>query len=1064
MRSLFTLLCLMLLASPWALAQRTVTGTVSDETGPLVFASVTVKGTTIGVATDEEGKFSMEIPESAKFLVVRFVGYVSQELEIGDRSTFNITLEEDNLELDEVVVTAVGLETNRRALGYSIQNVDASEVIDAREVNLVDGLNGKVAGVTVVSASGSPGASSSIRVRGSTSINGSNSPLFVVDGVPIDNSTDGNGVGGVDQSNRAIDINPNDIEDITILKGAAASALYGVRAANGAVIITTKSGQSGKQQINVSFAYTADQVNKLPGRQFSYSQGRPTDIDPDPDVVNLQLVHNGPETGEGFSWGPALSELEYDGDESYQYDLNGRLVPKGTGNGVPANAYDPYTFFKTGRTLDMNASVSGGTNRISYYLSGGRLDQAGIVPNSTFIRNTFKTKIDATITDRLTAGISANFVNSGGSRIQRGSNIRGVMLGLLRTTPSFDNGNGLVGQAGADDVDTYVAADGTQRSYRAGIYDNPFWTVNKNPSWDDVNRLIGYATLAYKATDWLKFSYKLGIDHFGDRRNGGIDINPGRSVGSVFQSYRSSSDLNSDFLVMLDPNLGDDLSLNAVLGHNYYSTRVITQETEGSTLSSPNFYHISNATDVQGFEDVSQKEITAAYATVDLGYKDYLFLNLTGRNDWSSTLPEEANNFTSYSASLGFAFTEALGMQENPILPYGKIRLSYGKVGNDAPIFSTTSYYESAAAGGDGFITVASFPAFGLNSFERSTILGNSNLRPEKTTTFEVGAELKLFKGRMGVDVTYFDQKSVDQVLAVQISGAAGYTSIVDNAGSITNKGVEMVLSGTPIENRDFSWDISVNFTAMENTVDSLAPGIEEIGLNGFTSTSSRVVAGQPYGAIFGQGFQRTEAGDLLIGENGFPITDPTSKVFGDPNPDWVAGIRNTFSYKGLSLSVLFDIRQGGDMWCGTCGIMNYFGTSDVSGEMRDQTVVFDGVMADGSPNEMPVPYAATEAGLGGNYWVRYGFGGITEMNIHDTSWQRLRELTVRYSLPASVLKNLPFEALSVSFSGRNLWLNTDYPGIDPETNLTGASNGFGLDYFNMPNTKSFGGAINVKF
>lgn len=1040
------------------ISAQSVKGTVTDASSGegLEGAAVVVKGTTIGALTDSDGNYSLRLPDGASALIFNFVGYKTVEEEINGRSTIDVSLSEDFLQVDEVVVTAIGLESNKKAVGYSVQNVDAGEIIDSRETNLVNALNSKVAGVTVVSSSGSPGASSNIRIRGSVSINGGNSPLFVIDGVPIDNSSSGNGVAGVDNSNRAIDVNPNDIESLTVLKGPAATALYGLRAANGAVIITTKSGQKGAPKINFSASYTADQINKMPVRQTQFAQGRPSGGD---------FIHRGPETFEGFSWGPAVADLEYDGNTDYPYNLNGALVPKGTGNGRAAEVYDPYSFFVTGNTVDLNASVQGGTDNLNYYVSAGRLSSDGTVPNSTFERNSFRTRIQAQLTSKLSIGMAANYINSGGNRIQRGSNLRGVMLGLMRTSPTFDNGNGKVGTEAANDPASYLVADGTQRSYRAGVYDNPYWTVNKNPSRDNVNRLIGYASARYDFTDWLSVSYKLGIDQYTDERNSAIDIIPNWNVGSVSFSTQTSRDLNSDLLLQINKNITEDLSFNATFGHNYFATKVVTKSVNGVTLATPDFYHISNATDVTAAEGIGQKEIVGLLGTINLGYKDFLYLNISGRNDWSSALPEGNNNFFAPAFSLGFVFTEAFGLQDNKVLPYGKLRASWGQVGLDAPLYVTSNYFNAAFNGGDGFIGGLTYPAFGTNAFERSTTLGNGNLTAELTTTFEIGAELKFLDNRLGLDVTYYDSRSEGQIIAIQLPAPTGFTSFVDNAGVITNSGIELVLNASPVRSRDFRWDIDMNFTRYQNVVEELAEGIENIGLAGFTSTSSRVIVGQPYGAIFGSGFQKDDNGNTIIGDNGWPLQDPNVQYQGDPNPDWIAGIRNTFTFKGFRLSALLDVRQGGEMWCGTCGVINYFGTSQLSADERNNpSHVFEGVKQDGTPNTTEVQLVDAAAGLGAFYRVRYGFGGITEMSVFETSWVRLRELTLSYSVPRSALESLPFDAATITLSGRNLWLNTDYPGIDPETNLTGSSNGFGLDYFNMPNTKSYGASLNLTF
>jgi len=962
----------------FTMAQRTVTGNIVDGDGlTLIGANVTVPNTTIGTITDIDGNFSLSIPSDATQLKISYTGFETSTIDLDSRDSYMVILREGEI-LDEIVVTAGGLEKNKARIGYAIQNVDPDELVKSKEVNIVDALNSKVAGVSVVSSSGSPGASSNIRVRGSTSINGTNSPLFVVDGVPIDNSEIGAGVGGVDQSNRAIDINPNDVASMTILKGPSATALYGVRAANGAVIITTKRGEAGAPKVTVSAGYTLDRANRFNERQSIYAQGAPN--------ANGVPSWAGPETGQGFSWGPAIADLEFDGSE-YDFDSRGRLVNKDAvdadgnklGNGTPAEAYDPYTFFKTGATYDLNASISGGTDALSYYFSGGRLSSTGIVPNATFARNAFRMNLDTKVSDRLKVGMGLSFTQSGGFRIQRGSNVKGVMLGLLRNTPTFDIGNGLEGQAAADEVSTLT------------------YTKDVSESFD----------------------------------------------------------------------------LSAIAGFNSFDHRYIGQSVDGTTLAAPNFYHISNATDLVANEAFATRRLYGAYGTLDLAFNDYLFVNLTGRNDWSSILPADANTFQSYSASAGFAFTEAFDIQSS-FLDYGKVRASIGKVGNDGGDvfnYATTNYLNQANIGGDGFIDGNTFPNYGTNAFERDVLLGNPILRPEKTTTWELGAELKFLRGRLGLDVNYFDSKSEDQIIAVDLSASTGFTNSVENAGKITNKGWEIVLDGTPVRRSNFSWDVALNFTAMESTVEELKEGIDNITLNGFVSTSAAAVPGQPFSAIYGTGFQRTEAGDVIVGDDGWPLVDQTNKAIGDPNPDWTLGFNNNLQFGDLSVGILFDIRSGGDVWCGTCGIINYFGTSQQSADERNDVVTFDGVRNEGTAdepvyvdNDVAVALADPALGLGNYYRIKYGFGGISEMNIHDASWVRLRNVSLGYDLPGDMFDNSFIGGINIQLSARNLWLSTDYPGVDPETNLTGASNGYGLDYFNMPNTKSYSATVKLTF
>ena len=1054
-----------------AFSQRTITGMVSDDQGEaLIGANVLVKGTTIGTVTDIEGKYSLNVPADAgNTLVFSYTGYATREMELGASNVIDLTMSEGAV-LGEVVVTAVGLEANRANLGYSVQNVAAEELLASKEVNLVDALNSKVAGVQVTSSAGSPGASSSIRIRGSVSVNKSNQPLFVVDGIPIDNSTFGNAVDGVDNSNRVVDINPNDIESMTVLKGPSATSLYGVRAANGAIVITTKKGKAGKPKINISASYSVDQVNKFPELQSIYAQGSTSAGVPS---------YAGPETGAGSSWGPLISDLEYDGDTDYFFNTRGRLVPRGEGNGQAAEAFDHRDFFVNGQTYDLNASVSGGNENATYFISAGRLNATGVVPNADFSRNSFRVNTKANLTDKLSAGISMAYVNSGGTRIQRGSNLNGVMLGLLRTTPTFDNGNGKIGQAAADDPSSYLNPNGTQRSYRNGIYDNPYWTVNKNPSTDNVNRIIGNINTNYTISDNLFLTYRLGVDTYTDERLTAFDINRGpgsfgRNTGSVANRNINLRDVNMDLILGYNKDLADNLKLSGVVGYNLYDTRSTDRLTTGTTLAVPDFYHISNATDLTSAEFIGQKRIHGAYATADLAFNEFLFANFSFRNDWSSSLPSENNTYQSYSASLGFEIMEALNIARNDYLSYGKLRFSYGVVGNDAPIYSTANVFDAAVSAGDGFFNNGIvFPAFGTNAFERSTLLANPELTPEKSTTYEIGGEFKFLKGKVGLDVTYYNTRSEDIIIEVQVSAASGFTNRAQNSGVITNKGWEITGNVDVLERKDFNWNISANFNQYTNVVEELADGVEDIFLAGFTSTSVDLVPGQPYSSIFGNGWQRTDDGEVIVGDNGWPLVDPTKKALGDPNPDWTLGLRNTFTFKGISISGLLDIRQGGQVWCGTCGIIDFFGTSQRSADERNDIVVFPGVVNVGSAespnyveNNIPVALAQADPEASSNafYRTRYGFGGISEMSIFDASWVRLRDVSIGYSIPNDILSKINVQDVRVTLTGRNLWLKTDYPGVDPETNLTGASNGYGLDYFNMPNAKSYNVTVNLTF
>lgn len=1066
---LFALTMTGLYSQSWAQG-RTASGTVvsSDDGSGLPGVSVLLKGTTNGTITDADGNYKLNIPDDNAVLVYSFVGYKTQEIAVGSRSVIDVQMAFEVTELTELVVTAAGIEANKRELGYSIQNVDADEVRQANETNFVSALSGKVAGVQVTSSGGSPGAAAQIRIRGNKTVQGSNAPLFVIDGVPIDNSTFNTsdspdddpsdlGSGGVTNSNRAIDINPNDVESLTVLKGPAATVLYGIRAANGAVVITTKKGaKNQKAQVRYNFGYTLDQVNKLPGLQREYAQGAVVG-----GVPTFQAAMTG--STQRTSWGPRFSDLSYSTTPSV-WDENGLIVlaTDPTATGVTPTAYNNADlFFQNGNTFSNNISVQGGSEKASYYFSAGRLDQTGIMPNSDFERTSIKLTTSYEIVKNLNATISSTYIKSGGKKVQNGSNTSGVMLGLLRTSPNFDNSAG------------YQFPDGTQRAYRGGsIYDNPFFTVNKNFATDEVNRFIGYAQFTYDPTPWLNFTYRVGTDTYGDDRILRNAINSSTlQDGQVINQTIRSTDLNSDLLATVKGDLGESLNFNLTVGHNYYNKDVHINRIDGRGLASEDFFNIASAQSVTVSEGVNRRQLYGLYGTLTLNYNSQIFVNLSGRNDWSSTLPEQNNSFFYPAASLGWDFTQTFGINSS-IFNYGKVRVSWGQVGND-PGFAVTSNGFSQSQVIDGWTNPNGvlFPAFGVNSFNSNGILGNQDLVAEITTTTEVGADLQFLDGKIGLDVTYFNAKTSDAILNITLPSSSGFQQRAVNSAEITNKGIEAALSASIVDNASFTYDIGVNYTRIRNEVVKLADGIDVLTIDPFGT--QRVVAGFPFGTFFGTRFLRDDNGNMVIDpSNGMPYEDPTEGVVGDPNPDFLLGFRNTFTYKDFTLSFLLDIREGGDVYNGTSGVLNNFGVGKETLD-RNEVVVFEGVLgetdADGNvtatstPNDIEVVKGGTDGGT--NFYSNYGFVNLTELTIQDGSWIRMRDISLSYNLPGTLLDKTPFSAANITLNARNLFLITDYTGIDPETNLTGdSSNVFGYDYFNNPNTKSYGINVNLTF
>jgi TonB-linked SusC/RagA family outer membrane protein len=1057
---------------------RVVSGNVKalEDNFDLPGVSVLLKGTTTGTITDVDGNYKITVPDNA-VLVFSFVGFKSQEITVGARAIIDVQLESDIKQLSEVVVTAAGIEANKRELGYSIQNVDADEVRQANETNFVSALSGKIAGVQVTSSGGSPGAAAQIRIRGNKTVQGSNAPLFVIDGIPIDNSTfntsdspddspSDRGSGGVTESNRAIDINPEDVASLTVLKGPAATVLYGIRAANGAVVITTKRGsKNSAPKVSYAMGYSVDKVNKLPDLQRSFAQGRfPDDEELTAGFPNVR-TYFAPESGTSTSWGPAFNDLSYSSTPSI-WDVNGSIVLKSdpTATGITPQAYDNADlFFQNASTASHNISVQGGSDKTAYYFSVGRLDQSGILPNSSFGRTSVKLTTSTDILKNLSATISATYIKSGGKKVQNGSNTSGVMLGLLRTAPSFDNSAG------------YEFPDGTQRAYRGGsVYDNPFFTVNKNFATDEVNRFIGYTQFSYDPMPWLNITYRVGTDSYGDDRIFRNAINSSTLPdGQVINQTIRSTDLNSDLLATVSKGINEKLNFSMTVGHNYYYKDVHVNRIDGrGLLPSPDFYNIAAASSVNVSEGVTRKKLYGLYGTMTLKYDRQLFLNLSGRNDWSSTLPEDNNSFFYSAASLGWDFTQTFGINSTAF-NYGKLRASWGQVGND-PGFAVTSNGFNQSKVFDGWTNPNGvlFPAFGgTNSFNSNGILGSQDLKAEITTTMEFGGDFQFMDGKVGLDLTYFVAKTTDAILNVTLPSTSGFQQRAINSAEITNKGIEAALTASIIEKRDFSYNMGINFTRIRNEVVKLAPGIDVLTIDPFGT--QRVVAGYAFGTFFGTRFLRDDQGNMVINpSDGMPYEDTTEGVVGDPNPDYLIGFRNTVTYKNFTLSFLLDIRKGGDVYNGTKGVLNYFGVGAETLD-RDERIIFPGVLgatdtngnvtATTTPNNVEVVKGGTDGGA--NYYRNYGFVNLTELTIEDGGWVRMRDISLSYNLPKSFLGKSPFSAARITLNARNLFLITDYTGIDPETNLTGdSSNVLGYDYFNNPNTKSYGINVNLTF
>ncbi len=1070
MRQKLTLLAFLLaIFTMQASAQdRTVSGKVtsSGDNSTVPGVSVVVVGTTIGTSTDMDGNYKLTVPSNSKTLRFSGVGMKSKDVTMGASNSVDVNMDPDVLQLQEMVVSAIGIKQEKKAVGYSTQTVSGDNLTKAGQTNTLSALAGKVAGAQITTTAGTPGASVSVRLRGVTSITGDNSPLIIIDGVPIDNSYDASGnpdnggnnlLESVNNSNRAIDINPDDIESINVLKGPSATALYGINAANGALIITTKKGkgrQGGGVSVTLGTKFNWSQVNKLPDLQDQWVKGTGNN-------------YRSYESSTSGSWGPSVDTTYWDPSQASLFNANGQMIGSARADTTPgAIKMTPFDnldqFYRTGFAIENNVSLSGGDDRNTFRVSYSRVKDNGVVPTSDFTRNTLALAGTSALSKKLSATGSFTYSNSGGRRVQQGSNLSGLMLDLLRTPVSFDNSNG------NDDPEAssaYILSDGRQRNYRGGVgYDNPYWTINQNPFKDEVNRLISSVQANYQVYDWLDVTYRVGLDFYNDRRNQQFAIGSGANPdGQVYNQDIFYRHLNQDLIVNAKKDFTDELKGSITLGHNSFRYYKNYNYVQGDILNFPDFYNISNASSVISRQSEYNYQTRAFYGQGRLAWRDQVFLELTGRSESSSTLPTDDNTFFYPSAALGWVFSETMDLQ-NKYFTYGKVRMSYAIVGKDAPLYVLQNYYGSATVN-DGWTSGISFPLNGLSGYTIDNVLGNPGLKPEKTKSFEVGADLKFLDNRIGVDITYYKSTSEDQILAVPIAGSTGYQAQIKNAGSMENKGWEIMLYATPVKLKDFQWDIGMNYSRNRNKVLALADGVNELFLGGFEGSAIYAVAGQPYGQIYGGRFVRDGNGNLVI-VDGLPVQDDQTGIIGNPNPDWLMGITNTFTYKNFTLNTLFDIRQGGDIWNGTRGALVFFGRAAET-ENRGSTTVFQGVNgyydADNNLVITSDPNT-TSATLDQSYYqgIGSGFSGPAEPFVEDGSFIRLRELSLSYSLDKKWLKGTPFGSIDVSVIGRNLWLKTDYTGVDPETSLTGASNSLGMDYFNMPGTKSYGFSVRV--
>ena len=1032
------------------LIQSKLEGTVIDAVTkePVIGASVNIKGTTHGVQTDLDGRFYFQTGQKFPYtLVVSYLGYKKSEVVV-NANLVTIDLTQEQNQLSEVVVTALGISKEKKSLGYTTQALKSKDLENTKETNILNSLTGKLAGVRITNSQGDMG-SSRIVIRGETSIAGNNQPLFVVDGVPVDNSQLGS-VGGAtrDFKNAIADISPQDIESLTVLKGPNAAALYGSRAAHGVVLITTKSGKGQKGLgISVSSGITLSEVITLPKFQNTFGQGS-----------------NGK-----FSYVDGKGGGINDGvDESWGPKMDGRLIPQFYSNGeaVPFVAHPDNVkdFFNTGITYDNSISIAKSDEKSDFRLGVNNQKQLGTVPNSEVNKTNFTVNTNYQISENIKVGVNANYIVTDAPALPggpSGNRAAGVMLQFLWF---------------GRQVDINELRNNRDVNWNNSYYSNPYWNAYYNTTSQQRNRLIGDIHLDAKLADGLNFKFRTGVDYYNDRRKYTIKYGTnGTPFGSYAEDAYTVNERNTEGIFTYVKKLNDDFSVDALAGFNVRNHSDANNYQKAPRLAVPDLYTLTNSRDpLTSSNSFSRLRVYSAYASAQVGYKNYAFLNLTARNDWSSTLPSNNRSYFYPSVNGSFVISEAFNLKSNT-LDFLKLRGGWSEVGNDADPYQLSTVYNFQTA-------------FNGNPIQTSSQKKlNENLKPETTRSTEFGLEASFWKNRLHLDVAYYDTNSLDQILEIKTTAASGYNSQLINAGKINNHGIEIQLDGTPVQTENFKWNISGNYAKNVSKVEILDYDKQiqnyTIGSSGGVDVLASV--GQAYGALYGTAYQRDANGNIVVGANGLPKADPQKKVLGHYTPDYLAGVTNTLTYKNLELSFLIDASVGGEIFSGTNrtgnytgvlaqtlegrdaanGGLNYYyvgntktlltGTTAPNGTaVYDDGMIFKGVYADGTPNNKVI--SAQEY-----YKASYN---ISEAYIYSSTYVKLREVKLTYNLNKSLVKKLGLTGASITAASRNLlFIYKDVPNIDPESAFN-TGNAQGLESLSLPSTRNFSLNVNLKF
>lgn len=1051
-----SLLIFLLVVITGVYAQK-ISGVVTNaDTGePVPFATIAVKGHTVGTNTDSDGKFTIEVPAGAKVIVASYVGMVTKEVIVGNSSFLNIQMNPVDQALDEIVVTAMGIKKEKKALGYSVQDINSEELLKNKNTNVINSLNGKIAGVNITQSGGAAGAGSNIVIRGGTSLERDNQPLFVVDGIIYDNGTNVGGNSAFDGalrtattfSNRVMDINPEDVESMSVLKGPTAAALYGSRAAAGVIIITTKKGQEGAVNVSLSSRLSLNWVNRYPEQQNKYKRG----------TYNTAGVFDDYTTQ---SWGDAFGE----GETMYN------------------NIED---FFDTAVTWDNNLSISGGSKNGSFYLSAANTDQGSIIPKTGLKRNAFRfngeqkygglvvsTNMAYSVTNNDKTFTSTGLYGSGG-------------IGAMQSVYTY---------ARSEDMTHYLNDDGTRwRMFPsqaiADDVDNPYWIINKDKLKDKTTRFTGAINADYKVADWFKIMYKGGTDRY--TTNSSTLLYPGSGVIVKYQNgMMSESDytyeaLSSNLMLSFKHQISD-FDLNLLVGHNVEDTKYKVSRRMGYDFEVDNLFSFGNILDAnKRFQDnLSRKRLVGVYGEFRPSYKNFLYLGVTVRNDWSSTLLESqdpARGGKSYiypSVDGSFLFTELL--PKSDLLSFGKIRASWAKVGKDTEPYATNTYLWDPREylGGAGL----------TNSWTR----GNAGLVPEETRSTEFGTEMRFLKGRLSFDYAYYRNESKNQIITPRMSQTTGYILVKTNGGLIVNKGMELSISGIPVETKDFTWTTTLNLSGNRGKVKNLPEGLSILYVTDVQVGTAKAASfgGGNFMAISGSKWSRDDAGNVILdAKTGMPTSDKLETYeIGNREPKLIGGLNNSLQYKNWNLSFLLDFRIGGDIYNGTDYTMTNAGMSKRSQDRESITI--NGVVQSGSEyvaktyvfdadkfyniNDYSQVVSSTEVGAisGKNiiqkYWQTY-YPLEASNYMTKTNWLRLRSVSLSYDVPKSFLaKAKVIKALTVNMTGTNLLLLTNYKGMDPENSAAGSgvtgSGSAGIDLNGTPSTAGMTFGVNVTF